>query len=144
MLLKTKLIALDIYGTVLHSHDTENRVPPREGLLNFLLQARQKGIGVITYSDADLRNLKIDLKDSGVDISLFDDFYYMDTQGGSCPKDPDVVLRDFNLRPDQLLVIGNDEYLDLSFARAKGCKTLLVPSYDALPDHFDFTAIKIE
>jgi FMN phosphatase YigB (HAD superfamily) len=143
MSLTTKVIALDVYGTILHSRDYENKVPPRRGFLDFISQAKQKRIPVITYSDSDLKNLKIDLRESRVPLDLFFDFYYMETEGSTCPKDPDIVLRNFHIRPNELFVIGNDDYLDLSLARTKGCQTL-VPTYDILPDTFDFGTIEIK
>jgi len=58
---KIKVIAFDVYGTILCSDDPENAMSPRLGFAEFILRAKSLGIKVVTSSDAYLVNLHLDL-----------------------------------------------------------------------------------
>ena len=119
-----KVIALDIYGTVLATDDFENILPPRKGLKEFLDRCDEKGILVVTASDSDLINLKMDLKESGVDISRFNDFYELKQD----PKDFSWIIDAYKIKPEELLVIG-DTNKDIDGAIKCNAKYFKVPIY---------------
>ena len=101
-----KVVALDIYGTVLSSTDYDNELPPRKGLEAFLDKCDVKGIKVVTASDSDFTNLKIDLKESGIDIERFDDFFCLN----QFPyKDFSLIVDSYKIQPQELFVIGDDD-----------------------------------
>ena len=67
--MKTKVIAFDVYGTLLYHADPENCLPPRRGFLDFAKECTEKGIILVTSSDNEKPLTKIDLKESGVPFS---------------------------------------------------------------------------
>ena len=66
-----KVVALDIYGTVLASGDPNNELPPRKGLKAFLDKCDARRIKVVTASDGHLKNLKRNLQESGLERKPF-------------------------------------------------------------------------
>ncbi|MFH1307940.1 MAG: HAD family hydrolase [archaeon] len=137
--MKTKAIALDIYGTVLCLGDPENNLPPRKGLEELIQKCRQNNVKVVTSSDASLDLLKKDLEACKVNLTLFDGFYELKMT----PKDYSKILEDFNLSYDELLVIGDRDYVDLSLHRRFGGSTLLVPEYQEGNDSYNLSEIII-
>ncbi len=123
-----KVIALDIYGTVLASEDAENLLPPRKGLEGFFRKCGDKRIKVVGASDADLINLKIDLKESGVNVEAFDRFYELK----QTPKDFSKIIKDYKINAEELLVIGDSDK-DIDGARNSGaCHFKVIQYHDSL------------
>jgi len=140
---KTKVIAFDIYGTVLCTDDPENAMPPRTGFVEFILRVKSFGLKTISTSDADLTNLKLDLSATfrgraPFGPEVFDDFYRL----MMVPKDYADILADYHLNAEELLVIGNTFYKDLVGAPPFASR-ILVPSYGETPNNFDFSQIVI-
>lgn len=111
---KTKVIAFDIYDTVLCGDDPENAMPPRRGFVEFILRAKNLGIKVISTSDGDLDNLELDLRATfkgraPFGPEVFDAYYRL----MMLPKDYSDVVADFMITAEELLVIGNTYYKDL-------------------------------
>jgi FMN phosphatase YigB (HAD superfamily) len=137
--MQTKAIAFDVYGTILCSDDAENTMPPRKGFLEFARKVKESGLILVTSSDSDLTNLRIDLEESGVPLNLFDNRYCLAMR----PKDYSFIWEDFGIQPEELFVIGNEEENDLSLAREQGCRTLWVPTYYSNNGTFDFRDVQI-
>ena len=131
-----KVIALDIYGTVLASEDAENILPARKGLEELFDRCESKGIKVVTASDASLINLKIDLKESGVNISKLDNFYELK----QFPKDFSGIIEDYGIESGELLVIGDSDK-DINGAVNCKAKYFRVPEYVGIGDDFDLNSI---
>ena len=143
MAMKTKVIALDVYGTILSSIDFENVMPVRRGFERFVSNCLNNDIYLVTISDAPLTSLKLDLttafnKTTTLNLSIFDDFYELKTY----PKDISIILPVYNIKPNQLFVIGDQEDRDLKYAKSLCCSTYLVPEYTS-QDKFDFSTVKI-
>ncbi len=128
---------MDIYGTVLASDDYGNELPPRKGFEELLNKCDSRGIKVVTASDSDLLNLKIDLKESGVDISRFDSFYHLWRH----PKNFEGILEDYHISPEELFVIG-DRIQDVEWPRLHGARDCMVPEYRGRRDDFKLDEIK--
>ncbi len=138
---KIKVIACDIYGTVLCEDDPENIMPPRRGFIEFIKRVKKYDIRLVSTSDANSTNLVIDLNDTfegraPLDSGIFDRHYHL----AMIPKDYSALLINFAIRPEELLIIGNNEYKDLSGAPALAIKKL-VPTYKGITDEFDFNSI---
>ena len=73
--MEIKVVALDIFGTVLVADDADNEMLPRKGLDAFFDKCDSRGIKVASTSDEDLVILKLILQDSGIDLKRFDSFY---------------------------------------------------------------------
>lgn len=56
-----KVVALDIYGTVLAFDDCDYSCAPRKGLVDLFDRCDARGIKVVTSSDAFIGNMKNDL-----------------------------------------------------------------------------------
>ena len=140
---KTKVIAFDIYGTLLCEDDPDNEMPPRLGFAKFILQAKSLAIKLASTSDENNATLLIDLRETFADRvpfgpEVFDKYYRL----AMVPKDYSRVLIDFSINPEELLIIGNDEYKDLSRAPASSSK-ILVPTYHGLDNSFDLSGLAI-
>ena len=133
-----KVIAFDVYGTILCSIDPENCMPPRKGFLEFARKCIADGIVLVTSSDSSTDLLKIDLEESGVPLEIFTDFYPMEKLQ---PKYFDPILDFFGIKPCELYVFGNVFELDIEPALKLGCGAKLVPSYDSGKDDFDWTLV---
>lgn len=136
----TKVIAVDIYGTVLCSDDPENSMPPRRGFKAFAENYRSLGVKIITCSDNDLVLTQIDLEESRLSLSLFDHFFQM---ARGVPKSFEVILQYYKISPEQLLVIGDSFERDINLARSIGCQAILVPEYGSTPSNWDFSNIVV-
>jgi len=136
-----KVVALDIYGTVLATEDPENALPPRKGLEDFFDMCDARHIKVVGASDANPDTVKINLRDAEVDIKRFDNFYCLD----QLPfKDFSQIILDFAISPAQLIVIGDSDK-DRGGADQIGSSYMYVPEYYNSKDHekFDFSEIKL-
>lgn len=136
---KIKVLALDIYGTILATDDEDNELPPRKGLEAFLDKCDDRGIKVVSASDADLENLKIDLREAGVDIYRFDNLFCLDQYPY---KDFLWIVKDYKIDPKELLVIGDSDK-DIDGAKAIGARYFRVPEYKDKRDGFDLNIIPI-
>ncbi len=140
--MKIKVIALDIYGTVLCSDDPENAMPPRRGFAEFVRRAKEAGIKLVTSSDANLDLLKLDLQETmrgrtPFGLEIFDGFYYLSMR----PKKYWQIINDFKIKPEELMIIGDNRIND--FGGAPNTINCLVPKYDGVIDQFDFSEIAI-
>ena len=142
--MKTKVIALDIYGTCL---PTKGGNTPRKGLEKFLGTCKDKGLILCTSSDGKTANVKEDLSDAGVDLGYFDNYFEMPRQKGDFTKQPKnfkPILDHYELLPEELTVIGDRQERDITPAIKLGCNAILVPEYKTPEDRnsFDINEIK--
>jgi len=135
-----KVIALDIYGTVLATDDADNELPPRRGLEKFFRKCKKKRIAIVSSSDAPIETLKIDLQSSGVNLCAFDRFYCLNQLPR---KDFSIIIRDYGIKPRELLVIGDNREKDILGAVKHGACCLRCPEYRRHLDDFDFSKIGI-
>ncbi len=133
-----RVVALDIYGTVLAANDPDNELPPRTGIGEFFSMCRERGVKVVSASDADTENVKIDLVESGVDTGWFDRFYRLNQLPH---KDFSGIIGDYDILPEELLVIGDSDK-DIGGAIRIGACYLRVPEYFEHLDGFDFRKIE--
>jgi len=137
-----KVVALDIYGTVLATRDADNECPPRKGLSAFFDNCDCLGVKAASASDANIQNVKIDLKESGVDISRIDMFFRLD----QLPyKDYSIVSRAYSISARELLVIGDSDK-DINGALKIRANYIRVPEYYDFKDwdKFDFGKINFD
>jgi hypothetical protein len=118
-------------------------MPPCLGFAEFVLRAKEFGIKLVSTSDADNTSLLIDLADTfegrvPFGSEIFDKCYRL----SMIPKGYSKLLADFVIKPEELLIIGNDEYKDLSGAPTSANK-ILVPTYRGLNNNFDFSGLVI-
>lgn len=126
---QTKVVAVDVFGTMLPTKDIG---PLRGGLVELLDRFKERGLTLCTCSDADIYDVKYELTDAGMDLAYFDHFFKMLRQPGdftSQPKDFKPILEHYTLHPRELLVIGDREARDIKPARELGCQAILVPEY---------------
>lgn len=145
--LDIKVVALDIYGTVLASDDNDNSFPPRKGLEDFLDKCKKRGIKVVTSSDAYIPDVKAVLEscfnnfpERGLSLERFNEFFRLD----ELPvKDFSRIVGHYDITPRELLVIG-DSYKDVGGALKYGCCFLRCPEYrvDGKRE-FDFAKVEI-
>ena len=136
--LDIKVIALDIYGTVLCSDDADGEMPPRKGLKAFFDKCEEKDIKVVSASDAGINDVKYDLKSAGVAIDRFDKFFKLDHYP---VKDFMIITRDYGITPRNILIIG-DSYKDIGGATKVGAYYVHVPEYRGTRDDFNLGNIK--
>lgn len=142
-MLKTKVIAFDVYGTILCADDSENAMPVRQGFANFVWRAKKSAIRVVTSSDANLDLLKLDLLATSKNrapygLDIFDGFFRLEMR----PKNYTEILRYFSIKPDELMIIGDQPENDFAGAPTDSIK-LLVPKYQMSNDRFDFSDLEI-
>ncbi len=139
--LEIKVIALDVYGTILATDDPDNELPPRKGLLAFLEKCKKLGITLCTSSDGETISVKANLEEAGVNLTCFDRFFQMQ-QGAA--KNYTPILDHYRIDPKQLLVIGNSLPQDIEPAMQLGCRTEYVDDYYGANDNTDcFSKIKL-
>ena len=141
--MQTKIVALDVYGTILNSEDIENALPPIKGFGKFVVSVKQNNLILVTSSDADLNNLRLDLEATlskiGLGLGIFDGFYKLDT----CPKDFRGIIDEYGIKPEQLFVVGDNYFKDIVGAEEIGCSVLRVPEYGRIDYEFDFATVEI-
>jgi len=152
-----KVVALDIYGTVLAFDDNDNSFPPRQGLEAFFDECDKRGIKVVTSSDGLTGNVKNDLQIAfrianglktgansckrGLTIERFDAFFEM--QIG--PKDFSVIIGHYDIVPKELLVIGDHINRDIYSALKLGANALHCPAYGVDQGReWDFSKINLD
>ena len=124
-----------MWGTVLPIDDADKELRPRNGIESFFEECDKRKIKLISASDASTQTLKIDLQDYGININRFDRFYQLKTN----PKDFSQILRDYGVKPYELLVIGDSDVKDIGGAIIIGARHLLINSYLSHQDNFDFS-----
>lgn len=138
--LSTKVVALDVYGTILCSDDPENAMSPRKGLREFY-EKYESLVKFVSVSDSDLINLKIDLNESlkkiGLSTKIFDRYYRLQTT----PKDFEPVIADLGILPEEFFIIGDSTEKDIAGARICRCSYFQVPEYTGTVDDFDFSKL---
>ena len=122
-----KVVAWDVYGTIISSGGgkTSRESRTRPGALEALTVIKSRGINQCTCSDGNLGTLKKDLQEGG--ITWKDFFYDLYSTIPFEQKDFSYILEVCRLEPNNLLVIGDNEDLDLTLAREQGCQTFHVP-----------------
>lgn len=138
----TRLAVVDIYGTMLFEDDPENAVPLRPGFIMWAERLHHVKVEIVAGTDNG-RGVSIqDLKAVFHPLNPHDylrEVYELKMR----PKDLSKIIKIHKVEPPQVLMVGNDEFNDLSGAKALGCRTFLVPTYNSLTDDFDFDSIPI-
>lgn len=140
---RIKVIAFDVYDTILCGDDSDNVMPPRQGFVEFVLRVKRLGIKMVTSSDADLTNLQLDLaatfrNGAPFGPEVFDAFFKLSMR----PKRYGEILRYFGIIQEELMIIGDRQDNDIAGA-PPGSVTILVPPYDFRDRLFSFTDIQI-
>lgn len=141
--MKTKVVSLDVYGTMLPSIGDQVK---RKGLDKLLAKCQDQGLVLCTCSDAPTKDVLSDFEEAKLDDRYFDEHFEMPRQSGDFtkkPKDFKPILNQYNLSPEELLVIGDREVRDIDPARRLGCKTIHVPEY-RIAEENDYDISKIE
>jgi len=135
-----KVLALDIYATVLAFNDHDYSCPPRDGLELLFDRCDERGIKVVTSSDGMTGNVKNDLAiafrlvanrrignqpKSRLCIERFDNFFQLN-QG---LKDFSIIIGHYNIIPSELLVIGDNPNKDIYAALRLGANAIRCPMY---------------
>lgn len=134
---KIKLVAWDVYGTIIDSYNDESSDVPnplklRPGALEILSEIKSRKIEQITISDGDLGNLKKYLGEAG--ITNWND-YFFDLYSMTKGRLKDIVnMFDYykenfgwKFNPETTLVIRDNYGIDIELAKKQGCKTIHVP-----------------
>lgn len=155
-----KVVALDVYGTILAYDDYDCSFPPRKGLEDFLDQCDEKKVKVVTSSDSFIQNVKNDLiiafklaaekiadgelssrMKKRLNIGRFDDFFQLD-QG---VKDFSVIIGHYGINPRELLVVGDNIDRDVQGAIVSGANVIYCPPYGVNEGgKWDFTKIELD
>lgn len=130
---KIKLVAWDVYGTIIatnypvRNNKKSNLLVVRPGALELLSEIKSRGIYQCTCSDGDLEILKKNLEEIGIKKwgDFFEDLYLMPP----CQeKDFTYIIEEeFEIKPKNLLVIGDNYEIDINLAKQQGCQTLWAP-----------------
>ena len=130
---KIKLVAWDAYGTIIatnyppRNNKKSNPLVARPGALELLSEIKLRDIFQCTCSDGNLKNLKDNLEEIGIKKwgEFFEDLYLMPP----CQeKDFTYIFEEeFEIKPENLLVIGDNYEIDIKLAKQQGCQTLWVP-----------------
>ena len=134
---KIKLVAWDVYGTIIADYKDEttdnessNILQLRHGVLEALIEINSRKILQCTCSDGDLGNLKNNLREAGIIWKdYFIDLYKMNPGE---QKDFLYLIEEYKLKPENLLIIGDNYDIDIALAKKQGCETLWVPKKDSL------------
>jgi len=143
--MKTKILALDVYGTIL---PTKGKNVKRKGLESFLSNCKSKGLIICACSDGKTQHVKNDLSEAKIDLRYFDKYFQMPRKSGDFTKQPKEfgpILSYYNLYPGELTVIGDKKERDTEPARILGCNAILVPEYRTPneKDYFDMNEIEV-
>jgi FMN phosphatase YigB (HAD superfamily) len=134
-----RLIALDVYETILATDDSENQMPPRKGFVDFIKKYRNKGKLIVSASDIPVNCQRKDLKSSLSHYErvyherlyledLFDNFFQLTEN----PKEFKRIIEQYNLRSEEILVIGDNYDKDIKGAIKSGCRYYHVPEFRLL------------
>jgi len=143
--IKTRVIALDIYGTIL---PTKGKNIPRKGLEKLLKRCNKDGLIICTCSDGKTFDVKNNLSIANIDLKYFDKFFRVGEQKGDFTKQPKnfkPILKHYNLSPYELTIVGDRQIRDINPALELGCNAILVPEYKTDEEHnyFDINSINI-
>jgi FMN phosphatase YigB (HAD superfamily) len=125
-----QVVSWDVYGTLIATYYDELSdcgdlpIVPRTGALESLSLIKSKGINQCTCSDGDIGNLRRNMQEAKIDRNFFDDLYKMTPHQ---PKDFSYIIQSYNIKPENLLVIGDNYKIDITLAKKQGCQTLWVP-----------------
>ncbi len=137
-----KVVALDIYGTLLATSDPDNELKSRKGAEKFFKKCSSRGIKVVSASDAHIPFLKSELEEClervGLGLEVFDSFYQLNQL--PC-KDFSQIIADYRISPCELLVIGDRLDKDIEGARRCGACYIHVPEFVDHVDYFDLSRI---
>ena len=127
-----KVVALDVYGTILACDDHDYACAPRQGLENLLAECRQRNLLVVTSSDAYIHNVKTDLQlafdlvpERELRLDRFHNFFQLDQP----EKDFSLITGFYGISPGELLVVGDNPVKDIQGATITGAKFVLCPVY---------------
>ena len=137
-----KIVALDVYGTILAFDDYDSSFPPRKGLEEFFDECDKREIRVVTSSDALTGNVRNDLSiafrrarelkvghadpsKTGLVLERFYGFFQLD-QG---VKDFSVIIGHYDIVPRELLVVGDNLQKDIHGALMLGANAVHCPVY---------------
>jgi len=155
-----KVVALDIYGTVLDIEDCDYSCPPRKGFAEFLDNCEQRRIKVVTSSDAYTGNVRNDLSAAfkvairriasskerrimrkRLNLERFDGFFQLD-QG---IKDFSIIIGHYDIVSKELLVIGDNPNKDIIGALRLGAFAIQCPAYSGKEGvDWDFSKIDLD
>ena len=128
-----KVVALDVYGTILARDDYDDCFPPRKGLCQLFDNCLERGIKVVTISDGLVGNVRNDLvvsfrncREGQLCLEMFDGFFQM--QVGN--KELQPILECYGIQPDELLVVGDDPLVDICAAKEIGARFVQCPVYE--------------
>ena len=130
-----KIVAFDIYGTILASDDTQNEFRPRLGFREFATRCREEGKLIVTASDAPIIDQKRDLSSTFntnkkrtneiITLDFFHNFYLLDGN----PKNFNLIALEYSIDPSQIFVFGDSKQKDIDGAIEWGCPYFQVPEY---------------
>ena len=139
-----RVVALDVYGTILAFDDYDYSYRSREGLEDFFDDCEERGIKVVTSSDAFTGSVKNDLSiafkfvlqamldieaisrmQRRLNINRFDGFFQLD-QG---VKDFSVIIGHYGITSEELLVVGDNFEKDICGALKVGARKIHCPVY---------------
>ncbi|MFA6023305.1 MAG: HAD hydrolase-like protein [Candidatus Pacearchaeota archaeon] len=155
--MKTKVVAVDVYGTLIDAAQFEKERKIRRGFEKFFDKCNNNNIPIVTASDSDLEDVISDLesalkkseffnelfpealKKSTLAYEVFDNFYRL----VGAPKNFAYIISDYLIKPEELFVIGDTFEKDIIGAHDLGCSTLLVPEYCWKNSHFNFADLEL-
>lgn len=142
-----KVIAFDVYGTILALDDYHNDHPPRRGLEILLDKCEERGIIPVTASDEGNYFVQADLggnfgkfPERGLKVKRFSDFFCLDQPLG---KDYSLIIGHYDIASRELLVI-DDLWSNISRALRLGCLAVHCPEYRVDEDEWGFENINLE
>ena len=155
-----KVVALDIYGTVLDIEDCDYSCPPRKGFVEFLDNCEQRRIKVVTSSNVFIGTVKNDLSAAfrvvidiiasaeerrvmrkRLNLERFDGFFQLN-QG---IKDFSIIIGHYDIVPRELLVIGDNPNKDIIGALRLGASAIQCPAYSGKEGaDWDFSKIDLD
>jgi FMN phosphatase YigB (HAD superfamily) len=125
------LVCWDVYGTLVETRNDETSdvdesqlSKPRAGALEIISEIDSRGINQMTISDRNMAELTRTLKEAKINPRFFGEFYEMIPHQ---QKDMSYVIQRYGLKPQNLLVIGDNYDIDIALAKEQGCQTLWTP-----------------
>jgi FMN phosphatase YigB (HAD superfamily) len=136
--MKTKIIAFDVYGTILATEDSDNELKARDGFLEFATECRRQGLTLVTSSDNNTAALKCDLSESDVPHWLFRNFFPMEK---GKPKNFRSIIEFFKIEPGELFVFGDKMEIDIRPAMKLGARSMLLSEFKDRYDTFSWSSL---
>ena len=132
-----KVVALDVYGTILPISDTE--LGSRKGLEELLDYCDNNKILVVTSSDCPNPDVKFDLEKAKVNHWRFDCMVCLYSK----PKDFFQIIDLYGIQPNELLVVGDSVESDIKGAINAGAQYVHVKPYTKEDDYSLSELIKV-